>query len=53
MTEFPNHEVCPICANITLPPIKKDSLATGRRCASCGAIVDRDRQVENAQILPE
>lgn len=41
-----NHEECPICKNITLPPIKNYSTATGRACATCGAVVNREGIVE-------
>ena len=44
-----NHEVCPKCLNITLPRIRPDSLATGRACAKCHAVVDREGKVESAK----
>lgn len=43
---LPSHVGCPVCGNETLPPIKLDSRATGRACANCGSVVDRDGVIE-------
>ncbi len=41
-----NHEECPVCKRMTLPRVRPGSLATGRACAYCHSIVDREGRLE-------
>ena len=47
------YETCPSCNKPHLPVIREGSMATGRRCQKCGAVVDRAGQIESPpQLLP-
>jgi transcription elongation factor Elf1 len=45
-TVLENHENCPNCNNQTVSKLRIDSAINGRRCSTCGVIVNNRGEIE-------